>query len=969
MTSKIARWQRFFSPVICFCQNKWLLWVLRLTFCLTLIAATVIGCGWTLSEHSVRFGCLHGLGEFGRLPPLPVNASGAGRKQPVKRKAETEENLSLETATHYANSIKELWLQASEAEKNGNLAQARQLLNEYLERSNSEDTSDNPGHWQEWRNSAIDQLDAMTAFNQGARLTDLKAYLDARRAYDYWSINVADSTSSKMQPPRPCFSGPCAAATPNAETHKAHEQYTQALQSLLNTQPHDPRLADNFAYLRAAVLYRQGEMDQAIRAFNQLAAQYPHSEKREAALYMVGVVAMKKSCVPKSGPAPVQNQSPRHQAGTDGDDIDDHRCDDTWTMARAAFQRVRREYPRGNYAGEAQGWIAYLLLHSGDRAGALVEYYRLLGAAPDDDARHNALVSLSLTRDRATEEDMQRIEAQLAHEPVAALAYAYHNIFNYSSNAGSYAIDYGSNLTRETERMKEKMREEVMAEAKRKEILRIATFATRLMQRYPQAVISGRFALRVAQADLELGEFQAARVMAERALKLSVRGDERAEALWVKGVAAHQLRDYRTARQTLTTLVNEFPNGDLVEGARRLLAMVAEDAGDLDAALEQYLALKYQDDVAYFVDVLMTPEQLAGFIERHPRVKSRDELLYSLGVRYLREWRWNEARATLTRLQTVKDDDQWFSYYDRTHHASAKESGGNYNSESGILASWVLRDLQTINDLNHLQRIVDEAQGDEAKAEALYQLASYVYEERELLFYNPAVWGRGRPWKLYYLAEQNNFRAPGEAQVFWDYLQSHDYPARALPLYLEVVRRFPHTRAAHDALYTAAVCHERLANFNGLWRALYGQGLHAGERMVTYANVKATYPKYQLPRGSTGWKPSTRTVNGGPGWEAPPKPPKPKPRPTWRMRLKQKLASFEQQTAMVWKGKVRPWLIFGVMLVSLLCGGYITLIAAVLLKQDKQRSTLPEIITLSLSSPSVNEPEAESKVERIINSG
>ena len=35
---------------------------------------------------------------------------------------------------------------------------------------------------------------------------------------------------------------------------------------------------------------------------------------------------------------------------------------------------------------------------------------------------------------------------------------------------------------------------------------------------------------------------------------------------------------------------------------------------------------------------------------------------------------------------------------------------------------------------------------------------------------------------------------------------------------------------------------------------------------MTYADLNGIYPNYQLPRGTLGWEPSTRTVNGGPGW-------------------------------------------------------------------------------------------------------
>jgi TolA-binding protein len=935
--------------------------LLRLALCLAVIAATVIGCGWPISEHSVRFGVLRGIREFGRLPPLPVNASGAGRKQPPAGHDEADQELAYEIAAQQRASLETIWQQANDAEKEGDLAQARQLLREYRERGKNESDHawNEPDYQRERRNSAIDRLDAMTALDQGAPKADVQIYLNARRAYHCW-LTGDDDTAPPISPLARLKQ--LTDNAPNPELANRRAQYAGDLQRVLSVSPRDSRLADNFAYLRAAFLYRQGEMDQAARAFNQLAAQYPRSEKREVALFMTGVAAMKKSCAPR----------PPH-GSANSNEADAYACDDTWTAAHAAFQRVLREYPRGNYARDARGWMAYLLLHSDDHAGALVEYYRLLSDAPDDAARYNALISLRMVRGDATEEEMQRVEAQLADEPAAALTYAYHNIFNYSSSAGYYELDYrDSNTNYETWRPnikhQEKVRKAAMAEAQRKELARVAAFATRLMQRYPQTAVSGAFALRVAQADLELGEIRAARKLAERALKLGVRADERAEALWVKGVAAYQLRDYQEARRTLTTLVNEFPNGDLMEGARRLLAMAAEDVGDLDAALEQYLALKYQDDVAYFVDVLMTPEQLAGFIERHPRAEQRDELLYGLGVRYLREWRWDEARAAFARVQTVEGRDQWFSFYDSGRRVSAKEFGRGYGSEPGVLVSWILRDVQTINDLERLQRTAEEAVGDEAKAEALYQLASYVYEERALLFYNPAAWRGARTWKLYYLAQENNFRAPGEAQALWSYLQSHDYPARALPLYLEVARRFPNTRAARDALYTAAVCQERLSNFNGYWRDIYEQGLHAGERMVTYGDVKAAYPKYQLPRATLGWEPSTRTVNGGPGWEAPPKPLKPKPRPTWRMRVKHRLASLQQQTTMVWQETVRPWLIGGIAAVAALSVCYLAFIVAITIRQRRERVPAPEIITLSLHSPAASAPEPESKVERIINS-
>jgi hypothetical protein len=138
-------------------------------------------------------------------------------------------------------------------------------------------------------------------------------------------------------------------------------------------------------------------------------------------------------------------------------------------------------------------------------------------------------------------------------------------------------------------------------------------------------------------------------------------------------------------------------------------------------------------------------------------------------------------------------------------------------------------------------------------------------------------------------------------------MQEHETFARALKIYLEIVDRYPNTRAARDAFYTAAVCHERLSGFNPYWRDIYDSGLHAGQRMVTYTDVKAAYPTYQLPRGTSGWQPSTRTVNDGPGWAPPPKR---VPRPSRWARLESKAEDIYNRVWAFWNEKVRRWITF-----------------------------------------------------------
>src|SRR6185369_12441961 len=162
----------------------------------------------------------------------------------------------------------------------------------------------------------------------------------------------------------------------------------------------------------------------------------------------------------------------------------------------------------------------------------------------------------------------------------------------------------------------------------------------------------------------------------------------------------------------------------------------------------------YTVDVAYFVDTLMTIEQLAKFIERHPNLPEKNELTYSLGLRYLRANLWNEARATFARVQAVKNPDTsvFGCYGGYTSCHDPKEPRSDLESKPIITNELLMLDIQTANDLERLEQAVSRAGDNESTAEALYQLASYQYEATSLLFYNPVLWTGNRYWNLSYFA-------------------------------------------------------------------------------------------------------------------------------------------------------------------------------------------------------------------------
>jgi outer membrane protein assembly factor BamD (BamD/ComL family) len=811
--------------------------IVAAALCVAATAATALACGWPATSRTARFSWYYDYRDFERLPGMTKVWRPPGAPYYNPSDYEEDENGWLKARRAR---VEATWERALDAVHRDDFALMRSLLRSYLDETailrESGFVLEDEGKRQKRRNTAIDLLDALTAVNKGSPTANVRAYRDARVAYD-----AVGSTG---------------------------ESFVEGLRALDT----DADLRDNARYLLAAMDYKTASYESAESRFVDLVERFPKSEKRDAALLMAALSAIKQSAVARWTEA-------RRDVYSSPYDATAVERDAAWERAHDRLAQLLSQYPRGRFASDAKGWLAFLSLCVGDRVDALVRYYRMLGDA-DVNARLNAATSLTFARSAATEADIIAVQSDLADEPAAALAYAYHELYNTPTlnTVVPDCEDDGTLFTEddywgaEDEGVEERNENERRDTARR----RVAAFAERLAGRHPGMVGAG-FTLRVAMARHELGEHEAASRLAGKALAAGVKGEERIEALWVRGVADYRQGRLGSARKALETAVAEDPNGRLANGARRLLALVCEDLGDLGAALDLYVTLDYKEDIAYFADVLMTPEQLAEYVEDHADSRLSNELNYSLGLRYLRDGRFDLARAAYARVC----DLQSYEYMDAARANSKNPYHINWDYP-GIRPGWLARDRKTMDDLERLQGAVDRAAGDEAKAEALYQKASYVYQGGTLLFYNPALWRGLREHDLVAL-EGDRYRLPGERDLVWRYAQSHETPARALDLYLEVVEKYPNTRAARDALYTAAVCHERLGNYFEYWRGNYSVGLHAGARMVEYEDVKKMYPTYAFPEGTYGWEPMTRTVNGGPPRRVEPPPP-PRP-PKWKRAL------------------------------------------------------------------------------------
>ncbi len=796
---------------------------------LTAFTAAAMACGWYFSsDESVRFNSeRYGRG-FYRLPPLPISYD-AEKDREIANGESTWNEWSTEpsgSSSDQPSKSSLVWEQATELIGKGEMRAARVGLEEYLSLTASR-SIDEDGDRQERRNSAYDLVDAMKELDRGAKLESVKDYVASRIAHD------------ESRP----------------------EQTAESARS-------DPRLADNWAYLHAAGLYKDKKTEEALAAFVDHVRSFPKSEKNEAAKFMAARILMGQSYAFEHagcGDYPVDNfgeafdlQQPESA----------ERCrDEMWTRSVKALRDLQRDFPNGRYRTDVRGWLAFMLAQGGERAEALSEYYRMLGDPADRNARLEAKKSLQLIGHSYSDDVLDRTEALIESDANAALAYAYHRIYNYAIDLTYREVEswYGSDS--ESKRSRETEVANATSRGKH-ELERTVRFASAMMKRYPATRISGGFVLRIAQANLELQNWKQAEFNGKKALALGIDGEVRAQATWIVGSAQHASGNLKGARLTFTKLVIEFPKSKLTRGARRLLAITAEDEGDLEGALEQYLLLEYREDIAYFLDVLMPTDRLAKFIDDHQVLPQREMLLYSLGLRYMREKRWSEARQTLNRVRTEYRPVESNDIYGRSRRYSKEPS---YDDDSAIRSGWVMQDLQTIDILEQLEKKVAAAQGDEAKAEAMYQYASYFYDADTLLFYNPSLWGGVRIYHLYDLSVGKNGRQPNESQIMFDYSKHHDTLALAILVYQEIVEKYPHTKAGSDALYSLLVAQEKLGDMNYYWREIYGNGFFVGTREYAWADIRRMYPKFRWPKSKEGWEASTRTVSGGPAYEPLPK--------------------------------------------------------------------------------------------------
>ncbi|MBK6427230.1 MAG: hypothetical protein IPF82_13830 [Blastocatellia bacterium] len=272
----------------------------------------------------------------------------------------------------------------------------------------------------------------------------------------------------------------------------------------------DDRFADNVAYLNGAFLYRVGRFDEAATAFDGLMEVMAEVRQARAALLMPGL-----SCARVRALATARSR---------------------FRGSPAPGVPARLMDPPGM---PKAGWLAHVAVKSYDLPTGLVGYYTMLRREADPLERLEGVRSLNLVRRKAVDETMLEVERRLERDPEAALAYAYFEVYNDVPWYDAY------------ETMSERQEP-----YRRKNIERVAKFASRMADRFPKGGIGAGFALRVAGACVEIDRFDDAEKFAKRALDAGPSVRERHEALYLLATAEHGARRFDSARAAIGRLLD-----------------------------------------------------------------------------------------------------------------------------------------------------------------------------------------------------------------------------------------------------------------------------------------------------------------------------------------------------------------------------------------------------------------------------
>lgn len=549
------------------------------------------------------------------------------------------------------------------------------------------------------------------------------------------------------------------------------ESSSQALATVSSTKILKP-------YLAFSAAGKNKSFDGSAKQFEALAAAYGNHPRAEAALIMV----------------------PRNLLNVVV--VEDHKGVITSGMenrSRNAIAALRSRFPNSRFFDDTYGWLGRIAFLKGRYDSAFVQYLQQFRNAKDDASSTSAIVSLDRTSEKMSSAQANALNGLLKKNPDLLGAYLEFRM-HYTEPSGS-------------------------------DLSRLADLAESSVNSLPRNALSAMVLARLAEVRFRQKNYRMALRHSESAIRAGGEGTDlaryvRASTLMKQGDKVQAIAGYEA-------ILANYPNSKIRAGARENLAIAYESIGDLSRALDQYYALGFDADIAYLVDVRMSPKDLEKYIAERPKSPFHARHKYSLGLRYLRQSKFSEAQKWFDQVPSEA--------MHKLAGLSDKDSFSNGNLD------WLQDPRITARDLAKLQRKVDDAHSENDKAQAMFEMASYYYTKRNLLQYNPAVWQGMRGVMLGMFWNADTALAADKAAMVRHHQEAEDI-YKTFTLCKSISKNYPNSPIAPKALYRGACAARRLADFNSWWRSTTELGDMWAECIGMMKTIVEKYPNDPLAK-------------------------------------------------------------------------------------------------------------------------
>jgi hypothetical protein len=537
--------------------------------------------------------------------------------------------------------------------------------------------------------------------------------------------------------------------------------------------PETGALRAHAQYSVASRLYDDGKYDEAAQAYETAAGL--GGPRQEPALMM----AIRATLHGRTGWEEAERADAAHVA-----------------HGRELIDRLLKLNPQTRFRASAEGWRLRADYLSGRRVPALQGYLRRLTDTREVDAQVSLLSSIRKVVESLSPEEAKAFRSSVLQDPTLLQPYLDYRLYHTASTLTQLAS--------------------------------LVSFANEVLAKKPNAKLSSEVEARLAEIAYLQGDVKRALQYAERSLA-EPDGARADLATYVRGAALAKSGLREPAREALAGYETRFKNSYLRLAAVEQRALNNERLGRWADALADYQTLNYTGDLAYLVDVRMTPAQVEAYArEKKDRVWAR----LAAGYRRLRLGEY-DAAAT------------WFESVPTPERRKLAEAGSR--SYAWLEPDAPNSPLDRIPDPLTTARELGKLSQDKS-AKGLYAYASYFYDRRNLLLYNAAAW-KGLRGSLGW-GWNEKIATPEDEAARRRHHFEHECLWRARVTCLELAKRYPKDPLAPRALYRAATATRRLANFNPWWRVDNEKTDRYAEAASLLRRVYTEYPKAPLAKNA-----------------------------------------------------------------------------------------------------------------------